>query len=215
MRLFRRVPDQPSDTLAYLIVKLDGLRAFRRADPERLKPWCDRADTTLYDEVRGDLTAIAFAPFENPRLRPWIQTAATFRSLLPIAVFSIVLLTLLQTGLFTVRNSAIPIVFVVASMVVLLGLVVSDLGARMGISAFERENPELNRDERDRIRGVIDRLFVKYARALKRENRDPAELLLYHADYKNGENGGTVRKRVLGVFPARYEMYRVKPARTA
>jgi hypothetical protein len=201
--------------LHFLIQRLDGIRAFRRVDPEHLEKSFERLDLLgIWGRIKADVHRIAYFPETIAGLPRLIKITTTLRSLFPIALLSLALSVLIRLGIFPTPATSVYLIFLFVPLAILAAFVSLDLTVRKRIAAVEKQNPELHTREKQRIKEVVvdllSRLNVEIR--LKKEDPNRYRMRLYFDDYPGANIISEKVDRVFLVFPRSYSRYVAVPS---
>ncbi|MCK4785927.1 MAG: hypothetical protein KAV87_19380 [Desulfobacteraceae bacterium] len=215
--LFRRNSVDKEADLFFLIRKLDGIRAFRRSNTQAIEESFQRLyQTDLWNSIKQDVQSIVFFPNTIPGLEKLMRITYILRQLFPISILSIVLSVIIRIGLLPMPNDNIYLIFLLFPVAIIGAFIAIDLAIRMRIASFEKEHPDLNALEKERIKLVVEDLLAKLIAEILpgKENLFQYKMSLYHNDYRRTEVLRESVERVFSVFKRSYIRYVTIPCLT-
>jgi len=174
------------DNLCQLILNLDSVRAFRCIKPELIKENFQSLGssefTRMWKTIRHDVEKIAYLSMEIEGLPKLMRVVAFLRFLTPIlSIFMMVALgfhwlyaKILPIPLRTILGSGATVVVSVTmfSFATITFITVDYTIRRRMIKYVEKHAGKFSKG-RERIKNVIQKLIVKFAEELKRNDIDP------------------------------------------
>jgi len=218
----RRKPKKQKDLedLCLLISQLDGIRGFRRVDPEAIKEAFKRAPFKdvgqEWKKIRHDVEKIVYLPLTIHGIPTLIRLAVILKLLIPISLIFIVLT--IAPKMFSFQLIPLPpifgeetlIFFGILSVIVMNGFVMTDFIIRRRITKYEEKHKEKFSKGKERIKDVTQTLILKLVEKLKRRGGDPDDykMIFFFKDYM----GIKVVKESRGrIFKKKYPVYTVIP----
>jgi hypothetical protein len=206
------------DILCQLISNLDGIRAFRRIEPELIKEDFQNLGSgefiQMWKKIRYDVEKIAYMPMEIKGLPKLIRAVAFLRLLTPMLL--ILMIVVLVYQLLYIRifpqfrailgSWAAAVTSVTLSSFAIITLVTIDYTIRRRVIKYEEKHIEKFSEGRERIKNVIQKLIAELREELKRSNEDPNKykmILFYKYD------GLKVIKESRGRILRKYPLYEV------
>lgn len=213
--LFRRNSVDKEADILFLIRQLDGIRAFRRSNTQVIEQSFERLyQLDIWNRIKQDIQSIVLFPNTIPGLEKLISITSILRHLFPIAILSIVLSVIIRMGLLPMPNDNIYLIFLLFPLAIIGAFIAIDLAIRMRIASFEKEHPDLNAPEKERIKLVVEDLLAKLIAEIRhrKENTSLYRMSLYYNDYRRTEVLGERVERVFGVFKRNYIRYVTIPS---
>lgn len=221
LRRKRGKPKKQKDleNLSLLISQLDGMRGFRRVQPEVIKDaFKNMRSKDLereWKKIRHDVEKIVYLPLTIQGLPTLIRLAMISKLIIPISL----ILTVLAIAPKMHRFLPIPlppifgqdivlIFFMILSIVTANGFIITDFIIRRKIVKYEKEHKQKFSKGRERIKDVTQRLILELVEKLKRRGGDPADykMKFFFKDYR----GIKVIKESRGrIFKKKYFVYTV------
>lgn len=175
------------ENLCQLILYLDGVRAFRRVEPELIKEGFQKMGTKeftdMWKSIRHDVEKIAYNPITEIRGLPTLmKLVALLKLLVPLSSIFMVLVIAahfrppekLPLPLPSVFREWITLTIAFTfSFATIIALVTLDYTIRRKIIKYEEKHCEKFSAGRERIRNVIERLVKVLAKELERNGEDP------------------------------------------
>jgi hypothetical protein len=214
-RLFSARRSTREGELGFLIQKLDGIRAFRRSNPQMIEDCFYKLyQEGLWNRIRKDVRAIAFFPNTIPQIGRLIKIAQVLRMFFPLATMAIIFAVVTRFGILPVLNRTLYFIMILIPALMIGSLLPLDLIIRRKVIKYQGARPDLFFEEKERIKGVVDELAIKLAVELKhrRQRADQYVMYLYFDDYKAMEILGEKPERMLGIIKKRYTRFKVVPS---
>ncbi|MEM4474311.1 MAG: hypothetical protein QXY75_04990 [Candidatus Bathyarchaeia archaeon] len=209
------------ENLCQLISYLDGIRAFRRVEPELIKEGFQKMGskefTEMWKSIRHDIEKIVYTPItEIEGVQTLMRLVALLKLLTQLS--SIFMVIVLACNLRPPEKLPIPLppifrgwpiltIAVMFSFAMMIALVVVDYAVRRKIIKYEREHEDKFRPGRERLKIIIEKLVEKLAEELKLSGEDPQKYkMILFFKYKGlkviKENRGKILRR-------KYPLYEV------
>lgn len=199
-----------TEDLRYIIRVLDNIRAMRRTDPFKLAEKMELYGfKDLYDQIKPGIEEIVYLPNRLPGIKTLLQVTGVLRSLFPVSLIAIILSVLMRTGLFPMVNPVIYRLFLVVPVVILIGFVLMDFTLRRMITRYEKQHPDLHKNEKKLLREAAAKIIPRLQRELRETGTPPEScpLPLYFDDYPGITIIKTKKERSLWLFKKPYDTY--------
>ncbi|MEM1540371.1 MAG: hypothetical protein QXJ07_03190 [Candidatus Bathyarchaeia archaeon] len=175
------------ENLCRLILYLDGVRAFRRVEPELIKESFQKMGskefTDMWKSIRHDVEKIAYNPItEIEGLPTLMRLVALLKLLTPLS--SIFMVLILACNLRPLEKLPMPLppifrgwitmtIAIMFSFATMIALIAADYAVRRKIIKYEREHEGKFGPGKERLKIVIEKLVGKLAEELKLNGEDP------------------------------------------
>ncbi|MQY76720.1 MAG: hypothetical protein GH155_03735 [Spirochaeta sp.] len=206
--------DREAD-LFFLIRQLDSIRAFRRINTRAIEQSFQRLyQLDLWNRIKRDVESIVLFPNSIPGLEKLISITSGLKQLFPVAILSLLLSVIIKFGFLPMPNGYIYLIFLLFPLAIIGVFIAIDLAVRMRIAAFEKEHPDTNAPEKEKIKEAVEDLLEKLIVEIrpKKEKASLYKMSLYYNDYRRTEILGDSVERVFGVFKRSYIRYLTIPS---
>lgn len=230
MPLRKKKEEDPVSVLARCIDLTDGLRAYRRKDPEEIDVVFSGLKGTRFREhydqwvkARPAAEKIAEMPVKIPGVKKMIQNLGWLK--VANRVFLIFLVVFIAVQIVPAWRDALgPGAFggngfLYATVLVMLAVLSMNLSTyidyriRKKIIAYERRTMDEYASSRDRMKEFANKMLRSLAKEAQRVGGDKNafSIILYFDDYDNVEVVKQWRPRSMGFFKKSYSHYQVVP----
>ncbi len=209
--------DRLSD-LYYLILQLDGIRAFRRVGTDKIESAFHSIHATnVWKLIKPDIEAIIYLPNTIPGLLRLMKIAMTLRAFFPIGLVLMILALLIRLGLAPMLPPPIFYALLTFPVLVMLAFVSVDLVIRKRIARYEEEHPTMQSEEKEHIKAAIQELIMKLSKEITSRGENPSDykMRLFYNDYEGIEIIKEHREKIFGIFKRKYSTYIAIPSLTA
>lgn len=207
------------NALCHLIMILDGLRAFRRVQPETVKNAFmnlkSKDIAKKWTEIRNDVKKIVYMPLEIPKIEVWMKATLVLRYLFTISLIPSFLIFMSRffsrsAGSLIYLDERIAAILIIFPLVIGQISIIFDYIVRRKVASYEQAHSEKYRYKREKIKTVTQMAIKKLAQLIRKWNEDPEtyKLRLYFDDYDYIK----VTKKSRGrIFKRSYYVYEATP----
>lgn len=213
----KREVDRVSD-LHYLILQLDGIRAFKRVGTEGIENSFKRINSTgVWRKIKPDVEEIVYFPNALWGLPRLMKIVMTLRRLFSTCIILVILALLIRLGLVPMPTPIIYYAVLAFPMLIMLAFVSVDFTIRRRVAKYEKEHPAMQGEEKEHIKTVIQELIMKLLKGIKSggENPNDYKMKLFYKDYKGIKIIKERREKVFGIFKRKYSTYIAIPSMTS
>jgi len=213
----KREVDRLSD-LHYLILQLDGIRAFRRIGTEKIESAFQRINSTgVWRKIKPDVEEIVYLPNAISGLPRLMKIVMTLRALFPVCLVLIILALLIRLGFAPMLPPIIYYALLAFPVLIMFAFVSVDFTIRRRIAKYEEEHPTMQSGEKEHIKAVIQELIMKLLKEIKSRGENPSNyrMKLFYNDYKGIKIIKEHREKVFGIFKRKYSTYIAIPSMTS
>lgn len=210
----KREIDRLSD-LRYLILQLDGIRAFRRVGTEGIENSFQRINSIgVWRKIKPDVEEIVYFPNAIPGLLRLIKIVATLRKLFFTCLILMILALLIRFGFAPMLTPTIYYALLAFPMLIMIAFVSVDFAIRKRIAKYEEEHLTMQSGEKEHIKAVIQELIIKLLKEIKSRGENPSnyKMKLFYGDYKGIMIIKERREKIYGIFKRKYSTYIAIPS---
>jgi len=210
----KREVDRVSD-LRYLILQLDGIRAFRRVGTEGIENSFKRINSIgVWRKIKPDVEEIVYLPNAISGLPRLMKIVATLRRLFSTCIILIILALLIRFGFAPMLTPIIYYALLVFPTLIIIAFALVDFTIRRRVAKYEEKHPTMQSGEKEHIKAVVQELIMKLLKEIKSRGENPSsyKMKLFYKDYKGIRIIKERREKVFGIFKRKYSTYIAIPS---